>query len=125
MKLNAQTVNDTFSECLFREGETTEKYIVGEAVKMKVGFHPERLKNKELLIEKMLKDLPDDFQKDGGGGMSFLNMCNNKEGIQWTGFHQTMDQLVALGIATGKLSFLIPKEMWGILPGGMPYLVVN
>jgi len=57
--------------------------------------------------------------------MSFLNMCIDKNGNQWADLHRTMDELVALGIATGKLSFLIPREMWSILPGGMPYLIVN
>lgn len=125
MKLNSQIVHDTFLECLFREGEPTENPKIGEAVKMKVGFNPERLKEKESLIEEILKELPIDFQKAGGGGMSFLNMCNDKDGNQWTGMHKTMDELVALGTATGKLSFLMPREMWSVLPGGMPYLIVN
>jgi len=30
-----------------------------------------------------------------------------------------------LGIASGKLSYLMPREMWKVLPGGMPYLVVS
>jgi hypothetical protein len=125
MKLNAKTVHDTFLECLFKDGEPTENHKWGEAVRMKVGFNPERLKEKEPLIEELLKELPNEFQKNGGGGMSFLNMCNDKNGNQWADMHKTMDELVALGTATDKLSFLMSKEMWSELPGGMPYLVVN
>lgn len=125
MKLNAETVHSTFLECLFKDGESTENHKIGEAVQMKVGFNPERLKEKESLIDELLKELPIEFQKSCGGGMSFLNMCNDKEGNQWADMHKTMDELVALGMATGKLSFLMPKEMWSVLPGGMPYLVVN
>lgn len=110
--------------CLFKDGERTEIHIVGEGVQMKVGFHPERLKESEPIISEMLKDLPDSFQKTGGGGMSFLNMGEDKEGNQWADLHRTMDELVSLGNATGKTQFLMPKEMWDVLPGGMPYIVV-
>lgn len=125
MKLSAQLVHDTFLKCLFRDGEPTENHKVGEAAQMKVGFHPERLNNNKKKIEEMLDCLPNEFKKSGGGGWSFLNMCNDKDGNQWADLHKTMDELVALGTATGKLSFLMPKEMWNALPGGMPYLVVN
>ena len=125
MNLTAEKVNSTFLTCLFKKGENTETHIIGDGVMKKVGFNPERLKENEPVIIEMLNDLPDSFKKDGGGGMSFLNMCQDKEDNQWTGFHQTMDELVCLGNAIGKLSFLMPKEMWSILPGGMPYLVVS
>ena len=65
------------------------------------------------------------LEKDNGGGWSFLNMCVDKDGNQWTGFHEIVDKLLMLGIAIGKMSFLLPKQMWSILPGGMPYVVVN
>jgi len=125
MNLTAEKVHTTFMNCLFNEGEPTDNHKIGEGVMMKVGFNPERLKENEPAITEMLNDLPDEFKKTGGGGMSFLNMCNDKEGNQWADLHKTMDELVALGNATGKLSFLMPKEMWNVLPGGMPYLVVN
>jgi hypothetical protein len=51
-------------------------------------------------------------------------MCQDKEDHQWTDFHQTMDELVCLGTAIGKLEYLMPREMWNVLPGGMPYIVV-
>jgi len=125
MNLTAEKVHTTFMNCLFNEGEPTDNHKIGEGVMMKVGFNPERLKESEPAIIEMLNDLPDEFKKTGGGGMSFLNMCNDKEGNQWADLHKTMDELVALGNATGKLSFLMPKGMWNVLPGGMPYLVVN
>lgn len=125
MELNAKTVNDTFLECLLKEGESTENSKIGEGVMIKAKFNPERLKKNESLIEEMLAELPNEFQKSGGGGWSFLNMCEDKNGNQWADLHQTMDELLALGIAIGKISFLMPREMWNVLPGGMPYLVIN
>ncbi len=125
MKLTAEKVNETFLKCLFKDGENTENHIIGEGVMSKVGFNPERLKENEPLILEMLNDLPDSFKKDGGGGMSFVNMCQDKNGNQWADMHKTMDELVCLGNASGKLNFLMPREMCSALPGGMPYIVVN
>jgi hypothetical protein len=36
-----------------------------------------------------------------------------------------MDELVCLGLAIGRIAFLMPREMWEMLPGGMPYIVVK
>jgi hypothetical protein len=38
--------------------------------------------------------------------------------------HQRVEQLVQLGIAVGKIRYLLPRDMWDALPGGMPYFVV-
>ena len=122
-KLNTETVHNTFMNCLFKDGEPTEIHTIGEGVKLKVGFHPERLKEAEPLIVEMLDGLHDNFKKTGGGGWSFLNMCDDRDGNHW-GDHRTMDELVTLGIATGKIAFLMPRDMWEVLPGGVPYLVV-
>lgn len=125
MNLTAENVHKTFLDCLFKDGEPTENHKVAEGIMTKVGFHPERLEKSEAKITEMLSDLSNDFKKSGGGGMSFLNMCEDKEGNQWADLHKTMDELVMLGIATGRMSYLMPREMWTAFPGGMPYLVVN
>lgn len=125
MKLSASNVNDIFMKCLFKDGEPTDKAVIGKGVMMDVGFNPDRLKENEGDIESMLDNLPDSFKSTGGGGMSFLNVCNDNDGKQWADLHQTMDQLVTLGNAIGILSFLLPKEAWISLPGGMPYIVLT
>lgn len=125
MKLNAENVHNTFIECLFKDGEDTENRIAVEGIMVKVGFHPKRVKEKEVLIGEMLDELPQEFKASGGGGWSFLNMCNDKDGNQWAGMHQTMEELVMLGIAVGKVSYFMPREFWVSLPGGMPFIIVN
>ena len=125
MELTAENVNNLFAHCLFKEGESTEKRIKVEGIMTTVGFHPERLKEVTSNIMDMLNNLPDNFKQSGGGGWSFLNMCQDKNNNQWTGFHKTMDELVMLGRGIGKLDFLLPRGLWGSLPGGMPYVVIN
>ena len=123
--LDPEKVNTIFMDCLFKEGEDTSKYVKAEGITMNVGFHPERLESHKAEIATMLEELPEDFKESGGGGMSFLNACKDKHGKQWTGLHQRMEQLFQLGIGVGKVKSLMPREMWGALPGGMPYYVVT
>jgi len=123
--LNADRVGKIFLDCLFKDGEDTSSHVKAEGITNTVGFNPDRLNSHKAEIEAMLDELPNEFKKSGGGGMSFLDACIDKHGNQWTGFHQTMEQLLQLGIAIGKVECLLPSEMWGILPGGMPYYVVN
>ncbi|MDP2665599.1 MAG: hypothetical protein Q8P23_03110 [bacterium] len=123
--LDPERVNAIFMDCLFKDGEDTSKHIKAEGITKNVGFHPERLESHKTEIEAMLDELPDEFKKSGGGGWSFLNACNDKHGNQWTGFHQRMEQLFQLGIGISKVQYQMPREMWSVLPGGMPYLVVG
>lgn len=125
LSLNADRVSLIFLNCLFKDDEDTSSYVKAEGITGTVGFNPDRLNSHKAKIEAMLDELPDEFKKSGGGGMSFLNACNDKHGNQWTGFHQTMEQLFQLGIAIGKVECLLPREIWHVLPGGMPYYVVN
>lgn len=125
MKLTGENVHLIFLHCLFKEDEPTENHKVAEGVKLKIGFHPERLKESEQAIAEMLDCLHDNFKKSGGGGWTFLNMCEDKDGELWTGVHAVVDELVTLGIATGKMSFLLPRENWEAFPSGLPYVVVN
>lgn len=125
MELTAQNVSETFRKCLFKDGEDTSNHVIGEGVMMKIGFHPERLKEKTQDIENMISCLHDNFKANIGGGWSFLNLCEDKNGNQWADMHQTMDELVCLGNAIGKINFLMPRELWKMFPGGMPYVVVK
>ena len=123
--LDPERINAVFMDCLFRDGEDTTNHVKTEGITRNVGLHPERLESHKTEIEGMLDELPDEFKKSGGGGWSFLNACNDKHGNQWTGLHQRMEQLFQLGIGIGKVQCQIPREMWSVLPGGMPYCVIG
>lgn len=125
MPINPDKVNVIFIDCLSRKGEDASCTVTVEGIRSTVGFHPERLKRWEETIITLLEELPDDFRQSRGGGMSFLNACNDRHGNQWTGFHLRMEQLFQLGIAIGRVKCLLPREMWRVLPGGMPYYYIT
>ena len=123
MELTAENVDRVFTECLFKEDEDHSTYVEAEGIVNKMGFHPERVKTHAEEISSMLDQLPDQFHEKTGGGWSFLNACNRKDGVQW-GEHRNMEQLITLGIAIKKVRYCMPREMWVAFPGGMPYFVI-
>ena len=125
-QLTSGKVSEIFKNCLFKDKEIIDGKpivtpLVGKGVINDFGFHPERLTSYKAEILNMLKQLPDSFMKSKGGGMSFLNACMTKDDIQW-GEHRNIEQLFALGEALKIVSYPMPKDMWHILPGGMPYV---
>lgn len=132
MQLTSENVEQVFRSCLFKEGENTTGYVEAHAVRLRVGFHPVRIEENREAIKEMLSQLPYEFHQEeegvegkAGGGWSFLNMCQDIKGTQWTDFHDRMDQLLSLGLALKLVEYLMPdRNLWGIFPGGMPYITV-
>lgn len=129
MELTSKNVNDVFMDCLFCDGEIENgvpiggEFIKAEGVVTKVGFHPGRIKLREEDIVSLLSLLPENFNMSKGGGWSFLQMPSDVNGNQW-GEQRNADQLLCLGIASGKMKILLPREMWNVLPGGVPYVAI-
>lgn len=121
--IDAEKVKKIFMDCLSKDEEVEPVKV--EGIINTFRFHPERIKKNEKAIVEFLNELPEQFFPSKGDGWSFLNMCNTKDGEQWTGLHQRMEQLMCLGIAIGKIKYLMPREMWKALPGGMPYFVIK
>lgn len=72
----------------------------------------------------ILDQMPDTFKKSGGGGMSFLELCMDKDGNHWAE-HPTMEMLVVLAIGQGQAQYCMPRDFWRVLPGGVPYIVFD
>ncbi len=121
---NAKTINTILKDCLFQDGEDHSNAVIAKGITLNFGFHPKRLESHRSEVITELNDLPTEFHVDGGGGWSFLNMCNDKAGELWTGEHRIMEQLVCLGIALKLVKEQMP-DMRDVLPGGVPYYVVD
>lgn len=123
-RLHPEVVMNLFVACLDDDdGQTTDQVMV-EGIVMRAMFDRERLESHRQQIAELLAELPEEYHATTGGGWTFLNMCNDRHGNLWTGEHAIMERLVMLGIATDQVSFLMPRDMWPSLPGGMPYIVV-
>jgi hypothetical protein len=123
-KLTPPRVMEVFEDCLFKDGEDTSTALVVEGIVNKYGLNPERVEKHREDVRELLSQLPVDFFPGSGGGMSFLNACNNRDGELWTGEHRVMECLFVLGMALELVVCLLPREIWPALPGGMPYYMV-
>lgn len=125
-RLDPAQVEATFKDCLFETAEEANRRGVKvEGIVFDAMLNPAKLEEHRELITAMLMELPDQFRKSGGGGWSFLQACDDRHGNQWTGLHQTMSMLFILGEGIGMVKPQLPKDMWPILPGGMPYYVIE
>ena len=122
MELTAENVEKIYKECHCDKG--SKNSITIEGIQNSDTYNKTSLEKHKDDIKNMLNQLPDNFKKSAGGGWSFLNMCMRKDDYQWTGLHRTMEKLMTMGIATKQVEYLLPSNMWGILPAGMPYIAI-
>lgn len=132
-ELTPENVTRLFGSCLFREDEgVPEGLIPTQGVKITMSFHPGRLREHEKEIRACLDKFAPEFKETGGRGMTFSvahyrrapgMFIDEPEGEKW-GDLMVADMIVTLGIAIGKVKWLAPREMWGELPKGFPYLVI-
>ena len=123
----AQQVYDCFHECLFSEEATEEDHkraVIVEGIVRKFGFDPDRLNPRKERIMEFLKQMKPEFFRSTGGGYSFMAMFEDRDGVHWAE-HPTMEMLAAMGIGIGMVQYCLPREMWSLMPGGVPYLVIK
>jgi hypothetical protein len=128
--LDSKRVHEVLLDCLYKpeemDGERPAagqpEFVVAEGIMNNFGFHPHRLAKHETEIASWVDELEDSFIEGKGGGWSFLNLCMDRHGNHWAE-HPTMGELVALELAVGRANYCLPREMWNIMPGGMPYIV--
>jgi hypothetical protein len=125
MELTGEKFHDVFRNCLYTDDEMSERgeeelmkeAILIEGVVNKIGFNLKRIEINRPAINDLLTKLPDNFKIDKSGGWSFLDACNDISGKQWTGSHKTVDELVCLGLAVGKIEFIFPRDFWQVISG--------
>lgn len=117
----SELTQNVFRNCLFKEGEDTTNLVKVEGITSMFGLHSKRLEEKRELVTALLAELPEKFKE----GYTFLNFCTTKEGEQWTGEHRVCEQLIVMAIGLELIEYCMPREMWAVLPGGVPYLIVK
>ncbi|MDH0373738.1 hypothetical protein N5J23_18125 [Comamonas aquatica] len=123
--LTATRVHEIFSDCMPREGEDESRLVRINVFKNYAICNVDRLNAHKDEIALMLQELPISFQANGGGGMSLGHAAMDKHGNQWAREHLDLETLFALGLGVSKVGLMFPPEKWKLLPGGMPYYVVN
>lgn len=126
--IDPEEVDQAVLTCLFTDEEAPGDAappgaVIVQGIVRVFAFHPERLAAQRAAVERWIDALPPEFHERGGGGMSFLNLCMDRAGVQWTGLHVMQEALLALAMGLGLASYCLPREYWAAMPGGMPYVV--
>lgn len=126
-ELTSDNVVSVLKDCLAEDESLKDdpNYLVVEGILHDYLFNRKTLESHRTDVASWIDQLPDEFRKDGGGGWSFLNLCMRKDGMQWTGFHVMQERFLCLAIGLGLAEIQLPRELWSVLPGGMPYVVFN
>lgn len=122
--ISSENVNKIFTDSLFRDSESHDRFVPAHGIMHSVGFQTQRLVSHRGEVAEMLREIPDEFHSRAGGGMSFLKFCQTRDGTVW-GEHDSGEKLVLLGEGLGMISCIFDRAQWGTLPGGMPYYTVN
>lgn len=118
-KLTTDAVREILVACSGKEGDLRVDGICGY-----FWFDREKLRENRQAIIDLLYELPTPFRMSMGGGWSFLQACYDRHGYHWAE-HPTMDALFCLGIAIDKAAYVLPRDMWTVFPGGMPYIYIK
>lgn len=127
LELTVDNVVRIFMDCLFKDEEIKEgrpicEFTITNGIMKNVVFNTARINQYKTQIAELVGMLP---RIDAAE--SFLNLCNDKNGNQWADLHQTMEQLVQLGIASEILAYfpVDDRKVWASFPGGMPFIIRN
>lgn len=119
--LTIEAVENLMRACL---NGGPENALLVEGLVRNFGFSPKKIEENTPEIVKLLNELPETFRENSGGGWSFLMASQDKHGNHW-GEHRNIEELMCLGIAAGKVRYVIEdREMWKLFPGGVPHFVI-
>lgn len=124
MKICLGKLEEILKDCFEGDGSNL---INIQGIANSFTFHGEKIEKHRKELKKMIKLLNTNFLTDkegGGGGWSFLQIPFDKDNYQW-GEQRNAEILVVLCMAAKLCVRLMPIEMDGIMPGGVPYLIFS
>lgn len=127
MKIDAGRVEEILIHSLVSENDhvdgkklNDDEVIVVNGIINNYAFHKERLLSHKEEVLAFVENLDPEL-KDG---ISFLGLCVDKDGSQW-GEHRSCENLMCLAIGLGLMRYVLPRESWTFLPGGVPLLMLT
>jgi len=130
--IKPERVREIIIDVLFNQdeivdGKIPEDTAFADGIIAKAGFHRGRLESHKDEIKSILENLPINFRKSNVGGRdgdSIFRMCFDKNNDRW-GTHANVEELCLLSIALDLGEFPIPRELWIMLPGGVPVFSIK
>lgn len=131
--LTTEEIDVVFRSCLFNHGDPSSERVFVDSTNSDryPSFNAKRLKESQETIRKMLQALPGKPGAHGASkGRQFLRGCRQPLDLKQATLpemYAVRDQveaiknLILLGEACGEIRFLLPPNLWHLLPGKIPY----
>jgi len=123
--LDTERVRTVYARCFRPEGSKGLHRVEVTGWLLRHTFSVGQLQKSREEIIRMLLCLPVGLRADIGQGGSVGLMAMRASKSIWTKDMSDVEKLLALGIASGLMSFCAPRERWPNLPGGLPYVRVE
>jgi len=130
-----ERISEIFKDCLLRKAEIvkgkpacrhTKVQSVGKHFSgYRIVFSEERVSQYANEIDGMLDQLQKGFKENSGGGMTLKEACVDAEGKLWTEKEGYAEELMMLGIATGRVHFRLARNQEDTLLPGTFFLAVK
>lgn len=102
-------VQAIWDDSYYRNNDTPEQPVeVARLTGTISRFHPTRLERHADEINALLCDLPATSRQSNGTGLLLSHTLRRRGGVQWTDDEDVLIKLLELGVAIGKLIFLLP-----------------
>lgn len=119
-KNNAQIIWDIYEDVIAGAGDLTVE-SGGEPIPLdKAKLESHQTEIARILLEQD----PKFFKHSEAGGYTFLQLPFDGKGNHWCE-QPTALKLCILGLGLGLVEYLLPREVWSALPGGVPYLAIE
>jgi hypothetical protein len=125
VELTEFNVHEKFLYCLQKMSENGRRGVRVEAISIRVTFDAVRLLEIRSNIKHALDQLPTGFTQSLGGGLSFTAMKFNRQFRIWSYNPRSQEELLALSMGLGLADFLVPRDVWHLLPGQTPFVVIK
>lgn len=122
--LTVDRVRSTYERCFRPESKAFNRVTV-EGWLLKHTFSVPQLHRSRETIIRMLLCLPEGLRADVGRGGTVGIMAMRNDNTPWSVDMADIEKLLALGLASGLMSFCTIRDRWANLPGGLPYVRVD
>jgi|SRR5690606_34870302 len=124
----AARIVEAMAQSLYDDPAITEPpdgSVIVRGIVHTFAMDPQKLEKQRETVTNVIKEVVSDaFFVGKGGGWSSLNLCLDRQGDQWCE-RPTMEALCVLSIGLGLAKWCLPRDLWPVLPGGMPYIQFN
>ena len=125
MKVTADKMSEivrmSFDKSLFKEGDDISARVEVDGISHMFYFDPKRLEEQREILSEVISMLPEKFKE----GYTFLDLCRTKADELWTGEQLVCEELVVMSIGLELMTYCFSREIWKVLPGGVPYIIVK